>query len=490
VSGRVGHNGEVSTPSFLAIDLGTSEMKAGLIGLDGSLLAVARLPHPVEVDAATGCAEEDPATWWAGLRGAMEVLRPAMEAPPVAICCVGQGPTLVATAADGAPTHPAITWLDRRPEAEAPALEDATGLHGWGLGILPAARWLERHEPAAASGARWYLNSWEWLALRLTGEAATSRTPGQVLPDPGRAARAGLAGSRLPAVVEAGSLLGAVGRAASEELGIAAGTPVVAGTVDSFAAFHGAGLLEAGDAVDTGGSSGGLAVYVDRQVRVPGSWVAAAPLPGRWVVGGAMTATGKALDWLAEDLLGGTMSTDALVVEAASVRPGADGLVFLPYLAGERSPLWDPRARGAFVGLTLSHGRAQLTRAVLEAAALALRHVAQPILAAGIAIAELRTSGGTARGDVWNQIKADVLGVPVGVPAIRETALAGAAVLAATGTGLVPDLRAAIDSMVRIDHRLAPNPGHRAVYDALFQTYVDLWPALAPTAHALGSLPD
>jgi sugar (pentulose or hexulose) kinase len=259
--------------------------------------------------------------------------------------------------------------------------------------------------------------------------------------------------------------------------------------VDSFASFHGAGLLDAGDAVDTGGTSGGLAVYWDRAAVIPGSWVAPAPIPDRWIVGGAMTATGKALDWLAGSVTGGAATAESLLAEAASVAPGADGLVFLPYLAGERSPIWDPGARGAFVGLTLGHGRAHLARAVLEAAALALRHVAAPIRAAGLRIDELVVTGGTARDDTWNRIKADVLGVPVAVPVMRETAVLGAAILGATAVGWHADVRAAIGAMVRIDHRIEPDARLAARYDALYEAYVELWPAIAPTVRRLRELP-
>jgi xylulokinase len=478
-----------SEPTILAIDLGTSETKVGLLAHDGRLLAVARAPHPLALDAASGCAEQDPEDWWSALRAAMARLRPVISGPVAAICCVGQGPTLVVSDATGRATRPAITWMDRRPADQAMALEAATGMSGWGLGILPAARWVEVNDPVASSHARWYLNAWEWAALRLTGRAATTRVPGQRLPDPERAASAGLTSGRLPEVVETGTTMGGLTAAVAAELALDAGTPVIAGTVDSFASFHGAGLVDPGDAVDTGGTSGGLAVYWDSRPAVPEAWVAAAPLPGRWLVGGAMSATGRSLDWLADNVVGGRGGAAALVRAAARVPPGAQGLVFLPYLAGERSPLWDPAARGAFVGLTLSHDRAHLARAVLEAGALALRHVAAPIRAAGIRIDELRITGGTARGDTWNQIKADVLGIPVAIPAVRETALAGAAILGARGLGLYDGLREAIEAMVRIDHRLQPDDRHRATYDALFDVYVGLWPAIRPYAHLLGDLP-
>ena len=457
-------------------------------------MAADRQAYPIDHDAATGRAEQDPEAWWAALVAVTNRVTAAAGgagragAEIAAICCVGQGPTLVAVDVAGRAVHPAITWMDGRSTVEAADLERATGLAGWGLGILPAALWLERNDAPAASHAKWYLNAWEWAAFRLTGEARTTRSLGQVLPDPARAGSVGLAADRIPPVVDSGSIVGGLTSAAAEALGLRPGIPVVAGMVDSFASFHGAGLIDAGDAVDTGGTSGGLAVYWDSRPDVPGAWVARAPLPDRWIVGGAMSATGKALDWLADDVLGGG-SVEALIAEAATVAPGADGLVFLPYLAGERSPLWDPGARGAFVGLTLAHGKAHLTRAVLEAAALALRHVAAPILAAGLRIDQLVVTGGTARADTWNQIKADVLGVPVVIPAVRETAVAGAAILGATAVGWHTDVLTAIAAIVRTDHRLEPDSRRAAVYDALFEAYVELWPAIAPTVRRLRELP-
>lgn len=478
-------------PAILAIDLGTTEVKVGLIAADGESLAAEHEGYPLVVDATTGAAEQDPDAWWAALGVAVgRGLGASGAAEVAAISVVGQGPTLVAVDAHGRPTSTAITWMDGRPATGAASLEAATGLAGWGLGILPAARWLEAHGlPSDVARTHWYLNAWEWAAFRLAGKAATTRSLGQVLPDRSRVASTGLVVERLPAVVDAGSVVGRLTPEAAKALGLAIGVPVVAGMVDSFASFHGAGLLDAGDAVDTGGTSGGLAVYWDRAVEVPGSWVAPAPIAKRWIVGGAMTATGKALDWLAGPVLGGTATTEALLAEAAGVGPGAEGLVFLPYLAGERSPIWDPGARGAFVGLTLGHGRAHLARAVLEAAALALRHVAAPILAAGLRIDELVVTGGTARDDTWNRIKSDVLGVPVAVPAVRETAVLGAAILGATAVGWHADVRAAIGAMVRIDHRIEPDPAVAARYDALYEAYVRLWPAIAPTVRRLRKLP-
>ncbi len=476
----------MTTQALLAIDLGTTQAKAGLIGLDGRALAIARAGYPLSTDAADGAAEQDPADWWAAIRTmTAELLATAGSVRVAAIGLDGQGPTLVAAAADGRPVAPAITWMDGRAGAEDAALAAATGEAGWVLGVLPKARWLERSRAAEAADARWYLASWEWIALRLTGVAAETTLPGQVHPDRDALARAGLRTDRIPRRVPAGSVLGPLLAAPAAELGLPPGIPVVAGMADAHASFLGAGLLEPGDAIDTGGTSGGFAVYTDRPIDIAGVFGASAPIPGRWFVGGAMNATGKALDWLADDVLGGDASREALLAEAYAVEPGSDGLVFLPYLAGERSPIWDPTARGAFVGLTLRHGRAHLVRAVLEAADLAVRHVAAPILAAGVPVTELRVTGAGSNGSARYRLKADVTGFTVAVPTILETAVVGSAIAAGTGTGAFPDLVSGVRNLVTIAERIVPDPSTRAMYDAVYDRYVALYPALRPTFRAL-----
>jgi xylulokinase len=198
-----------------------------------------------------------------------------------------------------------------------------------------------------------------------------------------------------------------------------------------------------------------------------------------------MAATGAALDWFGDAILGNRTSIDELIDEASAVDPGADGLVFLPYLAGERSPLWDPSARGAFSGLTLRHGRAHMVRAILEAAALAIRHVAEPMLAAGLKVTAMRACGGPARSDAWNQIKSDVTGFRVEVPRVRETATMGAAILAAVGIGEHPDLLAAIRAMTAVDREFQPDSEAHSRYDDVYADYVALYPAIAPVVRRL-----
>ena len=463
----------------LGLDLGTTEVRAGLFDLDGRPVAITRRPIRT-ARGADGAAEQDPAEWWAAIVAAVGELGEA-RLRARAVCPVGQGPTLVVVDGDGEPVRPAVTWMDRRPPRSVPG--DPDGVAGFTL--RPPILWLAEHEPAAVARAKWLLNTWDWVALRLCGVAAASLQPGE---SPLGAAAVAAVADRLPEGVPVGTDLGGLTTAAAVELGLLAGTRVIAGTNDGAATIVGAGAREPGDAVDVGGASGGLAIIATRPVHLAGVYSAPSLVPGRWVLGGAMMAIGASLTWLCSQVLGDRWSMDELFAAADAIAPGADGLVFLPYLAGERSPIWDEHARGVFCGLRLNHDRGHLVRAVLEGGALALRHVATPILSAGLPIHELRLAGRPASSRTWAQIKSDVLGVPTVAPVVLDAAVLGAAAIAAVGGGLVVDLAHAASRMRGDRERFTPRDEARAVYDRVYAVYVDLYPALRPAFQALAHL--
>ncbi len=474
------------------MDIGTSAVKVGLLGLDGRLRGFARVPCGLLLDGAPGRAEQHPEAWWTALvRGVRLATAEAsgVGAPrPIAMCVVGQGPTLVATAADGRALAPAVTWLDRRATERTAAASIAVGRQGWVVGLLGRARLLADLRPDVLAEATWLMAAWDHITLRLTGVAAAAlQDPGESI-TAAEATAAGLDARIAPPAVRAGSIVGGLLDGPATELGLPAGLPVVAGANDAIATFLGAGLTAPGQAIDTGGTSGGFGLYVAGPVAAPPLWTGPAPLPGLHYVGGAMAGTGKALDWFVDGALGGTIPLSELLDEAVEIPAGAGGLLFLPYLAGERWPLHDPAARGAFVGLTLRHGRAHLARAVIEGAAFALRHVAAPAVAAGLPFTELRVTGGTAASRLWNQVKADVMGVEVAVPAVAEASVVGAAILAAIGAGVAGDERAGIDALVRVADRLIPDPAASSVYDRLAPEYERLHACLAPANAVLGEL--
>jgi xylulokinase len=457
-------------PAVLGLDLGTSESKAALVGLDGRLLGLGRGSYATDVGP-DGRAEQDPRDWWAALATAVRSLAGSLpDAEVLAICAVGQGPTLVAVDADALPVRPALTWQDRRAGAG-------------GYGLLPRMAWLAREDPEGAARARWLLASWDAVGLWLTGDAVTTVQAHEAVPSPEALGAAGVRAESVAPALAYGSRLGSLRPAAAEVLGLRLGIPVIAGVNDGTASMLGAGLLAAGDAVDTGGTSGGIGIYADRPVEVPRALLAPAPLPGLWVVGGAMAALGASVDWMRSVVLGDRWTPDELFLAAAGVAPGADGLVFLPYLAGERAPIFDEEARGVLFGLTLAHGPEHLARAALEGAAFALRHVAEPLAEAGAPVRELRLAGRPSAGDVWARIKADVLGVPVAIPTLGETAVLGAAILAAVGVRAFATLGDGVAAMTSVERRLEPDPAARAVYDDAFGTYRALYPALRPLFH-------
>lgn len=453
--------------AVVGLDVGTTEAKAICLGLDGRVLGLGRAGYALETGP-DGRAEQDPRDWWAALAAAVrEIDLGAVDV--LAVCGVTQGPTLVAVDEVGATVRPAITWQDRRPGDT-------------GFALLPRMAWLTREDPAAATRAAWLVPAWDAVGLWLTGVAATSLQAHETMPGAAALEAAGVRPAQVPPGRPVGARLGVLRPTVAAALGLRTGTPVFCGVNDGAASMLGAGLLEPGDAVDTGGASGGIAIYAARPVSVPGLYCAPAPLPGRWAVGGAMAALGASVDWLRSAVLGDRWTLEELFTDAARTPSGADGLVFLPYLAGERAPLFDDGARGALDGLTLAHGRGHLLRAVLEGAAFAMRHVAEPLALAGAPMTSLRLAGRPTPGDLWGRIKADVLGVPVVVPAVGETAVVGAAILAAAGVGAAADLATAVAAMTGAARRIEPDPIVRSRYDAAYARYRALYPALRGAA--------
>ncbi len=481
-----------TTPAVLGIDLGTSSVKAAFLALDGRLLGRGDRSHPTN-NPGPGRSEQDPDAWWGGtvaaVHDALAAIGSADAITLLGVAVAGQGPTTVVLDAAHANLGPAIIWLDTRAAAEVADLGVMTGVPTWQLGALPHERWVARHEPKRHAAARLFLSSWDWLTLRLSGVPVRSVPPVSGHPTDATLRAGGGDPVLFGRPIEWGTMVGRTLAGPSAALGIPEGTPVVAGGNDALASFHGAGLVDPGDAIDTGGTSGGLGVYWGREVDVQGTYRAPAGLPGLWLYGGAMNAVGRSVDWVTHLLApAGGDAVDTLMDEAEAAPAGAGGLVFLPYLAGERAPIDDARARGAFAGLSLGHGRGHLTRAVLEAGGYALRHVAEPIRDAGIDLDRMVISGPTERLGGVAQMRADILGVPVDLPMVPDTAALGAAILAAVGTNAHPDARTAIRTMVRIRTRLEPRASVRARYDELYGIYRELYPRTADLLHRLADV--
>ena len=470
----------------IGVDLGTSETKAGLFDRQGNLLRLARCGYPIITIGEAGCAESDPEQWWSAV---FQTLREVTQGVPSeelsALCVQGQGPSVVMADAGGNPLHHAILWMDTRPCGERDELSARLGNPVSPFAHMPMAMWLAKHRKEAYAQARWFLAAWDFIALRLCGQPPASALA-YFQPFPREEVEAsGLPHRLFPQVVEAGQPIAGLTTEAARETGLPEGLPVVAGVHDGIATFIGAGLVEPGRSADVNGTSGGLALCWSEPIKKPGVFSATWIHPGEYIVGGAMAALGRCLDWVREAVADSRLTHEELIREAMKAPAGSDRLLFLPYLAGERAPIWDPQARGVFFGLTLNHKQEHLIRAVLESVAYALRHVAEELLESGARIDEVRVCGRQALSEDWNQIKADVLGVPVAVPRVREAALMGAAVLAGVGAGLLPDITEGANQMVRIDEVLEPIPAHHRLYAELFGVYKRLYPDLRGAFHQL-----
>lgn len=458
--------------ALLGIDLGTSSVKVGVFGEDGDLLSFARRAHG---------ASDDPEQWWAATAAALRAAGSDFGLRQVqAICVGGQGPTLVLVDAEGRPVRPALTWMDSRAAEQAGRLAAALGEDRAAWSLVPRLLWLAEHEPAQLARARWALQAWDFLGCRLAGGriGAASTFDGDFVWRPEWLEAAGIESTDvIPPSVNAGTAYAETLGDWAASVGLPSGIPIVGGMNDGIGSIVGAAGSVIGRATDPGGAAGGLALAWHTPLEAPGLSTWAGLVPGTSILGGAFVAGGRAVEWWA----GASGSDLPHVLEQAAHAPaGAGGLVCLPFLAGERSPIWDPSARGAFVGLTFEHGAPHLARAVLESTAFELRMLSDLIISAGAHIAELRVCGRQAESQLWNQVKADVTGLPASVPRLPEVALMGDAICAAMGVGLYPDFLSAGEAMVHVATVLPPNLRLRSMYDDLFGVYREAYFALKP----------
>ncbi len=487
---------------FLGLDLGTSAVKVGLFDTGGRLLCRARRAYSLYTPR-PGWAEQEPGEWWAATCEALRETLAEVDAGRVAaVGLSGQAPSQVLVAAGGTPLGRAIVWSDRRATAEADWLAERITpeqAHAWtgctfvtGVSQPPARLlWLKAHRPDDWARCAAIVQPKDFVALRLTGRATTDINSAFCLynPQAGRYAAEflallGVEPEKMPPVLDPTDLAGHVTPDAAAATGLRPGIPVVIGTVDAWCEIIGCGGIAPGCAVDVTGTSEVVALVTERPVD--GDGVASAPLaagarsPHLYWVGGPMQAGGAALVWLARCFYGQERPDFGLLeAEASAVAPGAGGLLFLPYLQGERAPVWDPTARGAFVGLTGRHARAHCARAVYEGVAFAVRDLLERCqAAAGIAPDVLRVSGGGSASAFWNQVKADVTGLPVQRVAVPDAACLGAALLAAIGVGFFQNLDEAAGAMVRVGGIFDPIPAHVSRYDELFAAWRQLYPAL------------
>ncbi len=483
----------MATSALIGVDLGTHAAKGCVFDRDGHRLAAAEVPYRYDAPQ-RGWAEIDAAVWWRATREILSALAAAAGGAAVeAIGVTGQAPTLLAVDADGRPVRPAILWLDVRSDGEVAAVGARVGeaaervggnrLHAYYLG--PKLAWFRRHEPDRFARTATILQSHSFPVMRLTGARVTDYSSAALcapLYDARARAWSAEACARLdvpqgllPALCAAHAVAGRVTAAAARETGVREGTPVVVGGGDFAASTLAAGVTEPGEACLMLGTSGNLLMPLaspDFDTRLINSHHVGCD---RYLALGA-TLSGAVQEWF-RAVAAPDVGFDVLDAEAAAIPAGADGVSLLPYLQGERTPVWDAGARGAFVGLSLSHGRGHLYRAVLEGIAVSFRHCAEVARERGLALREVIAVNGGARSLLWRQILADALGVPLRYVPDSAGASAGAALLAGIGAGTL----SGVDAAKRwrgalIEHR--PEAARTATYAELLARRAQLYPAL------------
>ena len=491
------------TPLVLGIDIGTSgcrvlavQPETGAVVDHESGAWMTSSPHPQ-------WSEQDPDVWWDVTAAAIGTLISRLPSPSdvQSVAFAGQMHGLVLRDDAGCVLRPAILWNDQRTSAQCEQIHERLGrdvmIQHTGKPVLPGftapkLRWVQEHEPdvadriaeislpkdhvrfratgthvidaADASGTSWLdLTTRDW-----SSEICTSLNV-----DP----------AWLPAVHEAADIVGTIDAAGAAATGLPEGTPVVAGAGDQAAAGLACGVVREGLVSVTIGTSGVVFAQLDRPPADPSGVLHGFchAVSGRWHVMGCMLAAGGSLQWW-RDAMGIHADFDAIIDEIIDIPAGADGVRFLPYLSGERSPHDDPRASGAFLGLTMRHDRRHMTRAVLEGIAMGLNDMLELLRADGHDTSTVRVAGGATRNPFWLQLLADVFQTPVETVNVPDATAYGAAMLAAVGAGAHNDVVAAADAMVTVTTRVEPNGDD---YAGLRASWNSLYRDLAPTMHRL-----
>ncbi len=484
--------------TLVGLDVGTSFVKAGLYDPKGHELAVAREALSVTVPA-PGWAEQDPREWWRAIQKVLERLTHQFDARRIAgVGLCAQCPGQVLVGRDGEALGNAIIWSDQRAAAEAAWLEENVSAEERRLWLGAAhldephaapARllWLKNHDARFGQAAS-ILQPKDFVGLMLTGLAATDLHTAFLLAHPESRSyhpdlleRLGVKAGQLPPVMAITDLLGQVTAEAAQRTGLLAGTPVFVGTIDAYCDTLAGGAFIPGQAVDVSGTSEIVSLGVDRQASGGGVYYTRLE-EGAQFLCGPMQTGGSVLSWLAGAFypeMNRKMSYEFLEQEARQSPAGADGLVFLPYLQGERAPIWDAQVRGAFLGVTASHDRRSFTRAGYESVAFAVRHVLEACESVGGVKAErVVTCGGGARSAFWNALKANILRRDIYPLKTEATGCLGAAMIAAVGMKRFSSLADAWKGMNITGERISPDSNLSDRYDDLYGLYRRAYPGL------------
>jgi xylulokinase len=485
--------------AVLGIDVGTGGSRAILVSDDGTLLASATSEHEPFRSPGPAWAEQDPHDWWRASRVATRAVLADGQVGPSSIAAIGLSGQMhgaVLLDAAGEVVRPSIIWCDQRTAAECEWLTRTAGASRLlELTCNPALPnftltkllWVREHEPQHWARVRHVLLPKDYVRFCLSGEHAidVADASGTLMLDVAKRKwsqemleLSGIASSLLPDVFESPEVCARVSRSAAAATGLAEGTPIVAGAGDQAAGAVGMGIVRPGAVSATIGTSGVVFAATDRPALDPQGRLHTFchAVPGRWHVMGVTQAAGLSLRWIRDVLK--DRSYDLMTEEAGRVPAGSDGVLWAPYLMGERTPHLDPNARAGLVGLRASHTRGHIVRAILEGVAFSLRDSFSIFEELQVPVGRVRLGGGGARSPLWRGIQAAVYGYPVETVAAEEGAAYGAALLAGVGAGFWSSVDEACEAVVRVSSVTQPNDAERRVLNDCYAAYRRVYPAL------------
>ncbi len=490
----------------LGIDVGTGGTRAVIMDDRGGIVASATAEHEPFASPKIGWAEQQPQDWWRAARLAVRQAIAQGKLQKEQIACVGfSGQMHGAVMLDGSDqvVRPALIWCDVRTEKQCQELSQQIGFERLiqltcnpplANFTLTKFLWTRENEPENWSRVRSVMLPKDYVRFRLTGERAidVADASGTLMLDVARRQWSAevlqaveIDRAILPNLYESPEVCGKISAKGAEETGLAAGTPVVAGAGDQAAGAVGMGIVAPGVVSATIGTSGVVFAATDRPALDPAGRLHTFchAIPGRWHVMGVTQAAGLSLRWFRDTFMSscaqdGADPYERLTAEAATTPAGADGLLWAPYLMGERTPHLDPNARGVLVGLTASHTRAHVVRAILEGVAFSLKDTFTIFSEMNLPVKRIRLGGGGARSSLWRQIQADVYGDEVEIVEAEEGAAYGAAILAGVGAGLWPSVDKACESVVRVANRVQPNAANVSAMESNYAAYRRIYPAM------------
>lgn len=484
---------------LLGIDIGTSACKVAVFTPNGELLASANKPYKVYYPG-PGCVEQNPEEWWEAICAAIkEVLSNdkvnASEIEGIGID--GQGWSAIPVDSQGNVLANTPIWMDTRADKLCKRIKEAVGtdtiFNIAGNDFLPSYTtpkmiWFKENYPEIYNNTQFFLQSNSYIVYKLTGVFSQDISQGYGIHyfnmstlsyDNNLAKELGLDVSQVPELYGCDSIVGKVTPLAASLTGLCEGTPVVAGGLDAACGTLGAGVFRVGQTQEQGGQAGGMSICCDAPHAHIKLILGPHVVPGKWLLQGGTVGGGGALRWFKEQF-GSNMSFDELTSAAAAIPPGSNGLLFLPYMAGERSPIWNPDAKGVFYGLSYDKTRAHMVRALLEGVAFALNHNLMTAKEAGADFDVMSAMGGAANSHLWTQIKADITGHTFEVPASDTATTLGAAILAGIGSKVYSSYEEAVLKTVTITRVQHPDMATHEIYQKYMNRYLQLSDTLGP----------